>query len=126
MKRLLLLLLCCSLLVFPAVAPVAAQDDGGGGDTGTQVQLPCNIGRGEIHFECIPQYLAQIVAFFFSFVGAIALVEIIWGGYETTLGGAVPGLTEQGKHRIFHALIGLIVSILAFGIISLVLDASAR
>ncbi|TSC57625.1 MAG: Uncharacterized protein Greene041619_1053 [Candidatus Peregrinibacteria bacterium Greene0416_19] len=79
----------------------------------------CSFITGEFHFPCIPLYLAYLIQLFFGFTGAIFLAQIIWAGYLIAF-GAVTGDKEAGKKRLTSAIIGFIVSVLAFVIVDLV------
>ena len=70
-----------------------------------------------------PADLAKIVIDTLLFiVGAIAVVMIIIGGiiYATSAGDS--GKVTQGKNTVLYAVIGLVVALLAFAIVSWVTD----
>ena len=80
----------------------------------------CKFSTGEIRSHCIPIFLAHLIKFILGFVGAFCLINIIIGGYQIALGSAI-GDKEAGKSRIMWALVGLLVTLLSYGIINLII-----
>lgn len=86
----------------------------------------CNFKTGDLHFECVPLLIANIVGFLFAGVGTFCLIQIIIAGYEFALGSALGGSTDKGKQRMRNALIGLVVSVLSYAIVNFLLDSLTR
>lgn len=82
----------------------------------------CNFITGEFHFHCVPLYVAYLIKLLFSFVGTIALIQIMIAGYQIQM-GHLTGDNEGGKKRLYGAIFGLVFSILAFLLIDLVISA---
>jgi len=81
----------------------------------------CDFASGDVTAECVPNYLAYLIKTIFGFTGAICLVMILYAGYEYVLGTVTGGDSSAGKDRIKWAIIGMIVSALAFFIIDFVI-----
>ncbi len=79
----------------------------------------CNFVTGEFHFNCFPVYLGYLIQLAFAFGVGTSLSQIVWGGYEWAFAG-LGGDTQGAKKRIQHAIIGLVVSVLAFLIVDTV------
>ncbi len=80
----------------------------------------CDFAQGYITFDCIPRFIAHLVNFIFAGVGTFTLLQIIFGGYQIAIGGAV-GTREAGINRIRMAVIGLVVTLLIYAIINFII-----
>jgi len=78
----------------------------------------CDFVTGKLTAQCIPQFIGHLIAFAFGMVGAFFLINAMIGGYQIAIGAAT-GDKEAGKRRLFNAVIGLIVCILAYVILNL-------
>ena len=56
-------------------------------------------------------------------VGIISVVMLVWGGLRYVLSGGDSKKVTDAKNTILYAIIGLIISILAFAIVNFVLNA---
>lgn len=56
-------------------------------------------------------------------VGIISVIMLIWGGVRYILSGGDNKKVTDAKNTILYAIIGLIISILAFAIVNFVLNA---
>lgn len=65
--------------------------------------------------------LKTILETTFMVIGALAVIFIIIGGFQYVLSGGDPGNTNRAKETILYAIIGLIVSLLAFTVVDFVL-----
>jgi len=84
----------------------------------------CSFVTGNLHFHCIPLYIAYLIQLIFSFIGTICLLEIIYGGYQIAMGGLPDfGDKESGKKRVQSALMGLAACILSFVIVDMLVSA---
>jgi hypothetical protein len=111
-----------ALIVAPSVAFAQATS------VGTPSILPegglignfalCDFMHGQMSFDCIPLFIASLVEFLFAFIGTIALIEILIAGYQIIAANIMNKSTDDGKNRMRHALIGFVVSLLAFAIVS--------
>ena len=66
--------------------------------------------------------LQSVIGFVFVIVGIISVIMIIIGGYNYVLSGADPQKTKKAKETILYAVIGLVISMSAWLIVSYVLD----
>lgn len=56
-------------------------------------------------------------------IGAISVIMLIWGGLRYTLSGGDSKKITDAKNTVLYAIIGLIISFLAYAIIRFVLNA---
>jgi hypothetical protein len=80
----------------------------------------CNFITGDIHFDCIPLYIAYLVRTVFGLIGSIALIEIIISGYQMAISG-FSGDKTAAKNRLTWSLIGLALSVFAWLIVDTIL-----
>ncbi len=81
----------------------------------------CDFATGNIHDDCVPKFIAHLIQWILGFVGAFCLINIMIGGYQIALGSAI-GDKEAGKGRVLWALIGLLVSLVSYGLINLLIS----
>ena len=84
----------------------------------------CNVVTGDMTWECIPLLITNVLQFFFMAIGTFCLAQIIYAGYQIALGSVVGGLSDQGKTRLRNAIVGLLVSIFAFAIVNIFINAA--
>jgi len=87
------------------------------------------ITRGDIPF--VPQHdltsgstgtVSSVLQVVFGFAGAIALLIITKAGFKYVISQGEPQEIKKAKDTILYALAGLIVSILAFSIVTFVIN----
>lgn len=61
--------------------------------------------------------LTQIANFFVGFVGVIAIIMLIVGGYYMLASGGNEEMVTKGKKAVTYAVIGIIVIVLAYAIV---------
>jgi len=83
----------------------------------------CNFATGNIHADCIPDYLAHVLKLIFSLVGVVCFFMIIIAGYQIMLGNLTGGGKDAGKTTLLWAIIGFIISALSFFIVDFVITA---
>lgn len=81
----------------------------------------CNFVTGDIHFDCVPLYVAYLIQLLFGSLGTICLLMIIWAGYEWAFSG-LEGDSQKAKARLRNAIMGLIFSVAAFLIVDTVVS----
>ena len=81
----------------------------------------CNFIDGDIHFDCVPVYLAYLIQMIFGMLGTICLLMIIWAGYEWAF-SALKGDSQQAKARLRNAIFGLIFSVLSYLMVDTILS----
>lgn len=55
-------------------------------------------------------------------IGAVAVIMIIFGGFKYVVSGGDSSAVTSAKNTILYAIIGVIVALLAYAIITFVLD----
>ena len=74
-----------------------------------------------------PQTLIKIATnFVLAIAGLIALLYLIWGGFEYLMAGANEDLAKTAKKRVRNSLIGLIIILLSYTIVSVVIRELSR
>lgn len=64
--------------------------------------------------------LDTILKVTFAVIGALAVIFIIIGGFQYVLSGGDSNNTNRAKETILYAVVGLIISLLAFTIVDFV------
>jgi len=83
--------------------------------------LACGIKTGRISLAMIPYFITYFANFLLSIVGLISMLFIVIGGYWYIFGGITDN-KEKGKKFIANALKGLVVAILAWVIVSVIIN----
>lgn len=81
----------------------------------------CDFITGDLHFHCVPLYLAYLIKLVFGATGGFFMIQMIRGGFELAFSGF--GDRETAKNRIKNAIMGLAVCILSFLIVDTVASA---
>lgn len=81
------------------------------------VSSPDEIGLPDV---TISAGLSSILNIVFTLAGLLAVVFVIIGGVKYTLSGGDPSGLKSAKETITYAIIGLIVTLVAFGIVNFV------
>jgi hypothetical protein len=69
-----------------------------------------------------PKALAvTIVQYLMSFLGLIAVIVILWGGFQWLTAGGNESRVESAKKTIIAGVVGLIIVIAAFAIVTIVI-----
>lgn len=75
-------------------------------------------------FGCIPNNPVGFVSKFYGiglgFIGGVALLAIIYGGYALLTSRGDPQQLEKGKSYIFYAIAGLLLAIFGFVFIEVI------
>lgn len=136
------LLVAASLVALPlAASPASAIDvfkdgcasqNGGGNTSGNSGQTATggqNSGGsssgicGASQQDDFSKLMQNVINLLLLVLGMIAVIAIIIGGIRYTTSNGDPGQTKAAKDTILYAVIGLIVAILAYAIVSFVLNA---
>ncbi|MDP6561626.1 MAG: hypothetical protein QF793_01745 [Candidatus Peribacteraceae bacterium] len=84
----------------------------------------CDFTEGFINAgQCIPAFIAHTIRFVFGFAAGIAIVMIIFAGYEIVIGSLPGGSSESGKNRLTWAIIGFIMAATSFFIMDFIISA---
>ncbi len=62
----------------------------------------------------------KVINFLLFFVGVVSVIMIIYGGIQYTTSAGDSGKVTNAKNTILYAIVGLIVSILAYAIVNFV------
>ena len=124
MKRIKLFIASLTIAVFGLVALAPA--------TTTYAVNPldtvCANGQNADNIVCKNQgdnassLIATLVNTLLFLVGAISVVMIIWGGITYTTSTGDSGRVTRAKNTILYAIVGLVVSFLAYAIVNWVLN----
>jgi hypothetical protein len=57
----------------------------------------------------VDNVFATIINVFSAIIGAVAVIMLIYGGFQLTIGGEDPGKVKTGRSIIIYALVGLVV-----------------
>ena len=104
------ILLICSLFSFFFLftpTPVHAQNWGGCVDKDTGVAT----------LQCIPIVFSNIVKAALIFVGAVAVILIVYAGIRLITSGGDPKQVQAARQIITYAILGLVLVLSSFGII---------
>lgn len=69
-----------------------------------------------------PDKIRKIVGIVFGIAGALALLFIVIGGLRYILSAGNPESSAQAKNTIVYALVGLVITITAYGIVAFVVS----
>lgn len=69
---------------------------------------------------CIPtddpvEFTSRVYGIGLGFIGGVALLFIILGGYQILSSQGDPEKLRKGKNMIFYAVIGIVLAVLGFG-----------
>ncbi|MCX6795955.1 MAG: Ig-like domain-containing protein, partial [Candidatus Falkowbacteria bacterium] len=109
--KLLLIFAVGLLLLIPVIYVLAASTDLG-------LNEAANIGLPDTGGRDIKQLLVDIVRYFLSFLGLVAVIVIIYGGWLWMTSGGNQFRLSNAKKVLTNAIIGLIIIIFAFVIVS--------
>lgn len=63
----------------------------------------------------------KIVDFIIGLIGIVAVFMVIFGGFQYTTSQGDAGKVKKAKDTILYGIVGLVVALLAFGIVNFVL-----
>lgn len=66
--------------------------------------------------------IAAIIKAFLGITGILAILYLIWGGFQYLTSGMNSDLAEHGKKTIRYAIVGLIIVILSYIIVTVVVN----
>lgn len=81
--------------------------------------LACAIKTGKIHFWMIPHFIVYFIEFMIGIAGLIAILFIVIGGYQLVISGATDQ-KDNAKNTIKHALMGLVLVLVAWVVVNVV------
>jgi len=84
--------------------------------------LGCAIKTGRITFGMVPYFLTYLTNFLLGMSGIISILFIVIGGYHYVIGG-LSEEKEKGKNTIKYALMGMGLALLAWTIVTVIINA---
>ena len=75
--------------------------------------LACAIKSGKIRLWMIPYFITYFANFFIGIAGTVSLLFVLLGGFWYMTGGLTDD-KEKGKKTIFYALIGMVITLVAW------------
>jgi hypothetical protein len=85
----------------------------------------CALNQIATDFGCMPNdpigFIQKFYGIGLGFVGMVALVALIWGGYSIMTSRGDPHRVNIGKSYIFYAIAGLLLAIFGYVFIQTVL-----
>lgn len=92
-------------------------------DDGNQAEkqkiLACAIKTGKVRLWMLPYFVSYIANFFIYVAGVVSLLFVVLGGFWYMAGGITDD-KEKGKKTIFYALVGLVLTLLAWVIVNVI------
>ncbi len=76
--------------------------------------------------ETLTQYAVRVVKYFLTFVTIIAVIYIIWAGFQLMTGAWDEERSKKAKNIIIYVLVGIIVMWLAYSIVTLIVGAVSK
>jgi len=71
----------------------------------------------------ITQTISNIVGMFLGFVGVVGVGFFIYGAYMYLTASGAPNQMERGKSAMMTALAGVVLALVAYGVVELVVSA---
>lgn len=81
--------------------------------------LGCAIKTGEVHMYMLPYFITYIIKLLLTVAGLISVLFMVYGGYQWVVAG-ISEKQEGAKKTIWHALIGFVVVLISFAVVSIV------
>lgn len=75
--------------------------------------------------KAAPDVIKAVVDTLLYLVGTLSIIFIIWSGFKYITSGGDPEKVKTAKNTLTYAVIGLIVSMLAFSIVNVVMNTTA-
>ena len=111
------LALIAAVVVAPLAAPaVVSADTVSEACSGVQA-----VGGGACNGNAFEGFLKKVVNILIFIIGAISVIMIIVGGLRYVLSGGDQNSVKAGKDTILYAVIGLVVSLMAYAIVNFVI-----
>lgn len=102
MKKVLASLILTSLLVLPAIGLAASPT------AETLTEVP------------VMEALERIINWIFTILIVVAVIFLVWGAFNFVTAAGSPEKVEAGKQSIMWALVGVVIALLARGLVALV------
>lgn len=96
---------------------ITAEELFGGDVSGAEFASTAGLGEADL-----VDTIAQIIRIALGFLGVIAVVIILWGGFQWMTAGGNDDKVKDAKKRIYAGIIGLVIIISAYAIASFVIS----
>jgi hypothetical protein len=70
--------------------------------------------------KTVPQIIKQVTEILLFILGAVAVIMIVVGGFKFVTSGGSPEQVKSAKNTIMYSVVGIIVAIVAWGIVDFV------
>lgn len=80
--------------------------------------LPSNLPTGDLKQDNAQNVLRLV----FGFAAAIAFLMVTYGGFKYVISQGEPSNTAKAKNTILYSLIGLVVCLVAFSLVTFVVE----
>ena len=108
------------ILLLPGVALAQPFCPVGGGAT-SNVYVPCLFPRaGPAGAQTFGGAVTVVIQIALLIVASLSIIFLIWGGYRYITASGNEEATEAAKQTIQHAILGLLIVVLSFAIISII------
>ena len=74
----------------------------------------------------LTQTISNLVGILLGVVGAVGVGYFVFGAYQYLTASGAPHQMERGKTAMLTALAGIVLALVAFGVVELVIDAVAN
>ena len=74
----------------------------------------------------LTQTVSNLVGILLGVVGAVGVGYFVFGAYQCLTASGAPHQMERGKTAMLTALVGIVLAMVAFGVVELVIDAVAN
>ncbi|HCW31897.1 MAG: hypothetical protein UT55_C0076G0003 [Candidatus Peregrinibacteria bacterium GW2011_GWE2_39_6] len=81
--------------------------------------LACAVKTGKLHLWMLPYFITYIANFFIGIAGTVSVLSVMLGGFWYMSGGLTDD-KEKGKKTITYALIGLVITLLAWILVNVI------
>ena len=116
-------MILAGLLIVPTVALAVAPAASAQSDFNIRTGAEAAQGEGAVGGVSDPNTLVKnFVNVFLWVVGILSVVMLIWGGVRYTTSAGDSNKVTAAKNTVMYAVIGLVVSILAYAIVNFVLN----
>lgn len=112
--KIILILVLLVLVTSPNFASAALINCGGYGAGESHSQGACDI-------PALIQSIKNIINFLFSYAGLIAIVLIVWAGFQMLLAGGNEERITAAKTSLNHAITGFVIILVSFVIVNFVI-----
>jgi hypothetical protein len=79
-------------------------------------------GAGFTSTTDLPVVIGRVINVAFSLLGIVAVVIIVWSGWQWMMSGGVAADVQKAKDRIIAAVIGIAIMLLAYSITNFILS----